>query len=170
MKRPTIPILLLLASGARRIWFLMNEDLADRCVEIALPSPVARYDSETDALESVPVDPDGLLRRVFSPGETALYVSDPDFNPRSADLQPRSGDLTWTLRPLVSHIAGSTDFELRSCDEPARPVALGDDAIRDRIQRAWPPVGPYDARQRTFDRDNRASGLFGPVTRQETET
>ena len=41
---------------------------------------------------------------------------------------------------------------------------VGDDAIRDRIQRDWPPAGPYDARQRPFDRDNRASGLFGPVT------
>ena len=241
--------------GARRIWFLTNEDLADRRVEIPFPSPVARYDSETDALESVPVDPDGLLRRVFSPGETALYITGTDLTPRSgdlkarsADLQARSADLTWTLRPLVSHIAGSTDFELRPCDEPARPVALGDwrvvlgetfsgkalyraefdapaeaealldlgevkwcaalrlngadlgarffgpfrwrirvakgrnvlevtvanllsnqigdDAIRDRIQRAWPPVGPYDARQRPFDRDNRASGLFGPVTVQ----
>ena len=238
--------------GARRIWFLTNEDLADRRVEIPFPSPVARYDSETDALESVPVDPDGLLRRVFSPGETALYITGTDLTPRSgdlkarsADLQARSADLTWTLRPLVSHIAGSTDFELRPCDEPARPVALGDwrvvlgetfsgkalyraefdapaeaealldlgevkwcaalrlngadlgarffgpfrwrirvakgrnvlevtvanllsnqigdDAIRDRVQRAWPPIGPYDARQRPFARDNRASGLFGPA-------
>ncbi|MBQ3810261.1 MAG: hypothetical protein II839_05520 [Kiritimatiellae bacterium] len=246
--------------GARRIWFLMNEDLAGRPVEIAFPGggPVVRYDPDADAFESVPVDPDGILRRVFAPGETALYVSDPDFKPRSgdlqarsADLQPRSGDLTWSLRPLVSHVAGSQDFEIRTCESPARPVALGDwrgelgetfsgkalcraefdapedadavldlgdvkwcaavrlngadlgarffgpfrwrvrvakgrnvlevtvanllanqvgdDAIRDRILRDWQPNGSYDARQRLFDRDNHASGLFGPVTLRRTK-
>ena len=244
--------------GARCIWFLMNEEMAERTVEIAFPGgSVARYDAETDAFEPVVTEPDGILHRAFAPGETALYVTDVDLTPRSgdlqarsADLQPRSGDLTletgWTLRPLVSHVAGSEDFEIRPCDEPARSVALGDwrvmldetfsgkalyrtefdapedgealldlgdvkwcasvringtdfgarffgpfrwtvrvakgrnvlevtvanllanqigdDEIRDRIQRDWSPAGPYDARQRPFDRDNRASGLFGPVT------
>ncbi len=243
--------------GARRIWFLMNEDMAERPIEIAFPDggSVVRYDPDADAFESVPVDPDGVLRRVFAPGETALYATG-GFQAREFDLAPRSGALQarsadgsidrWTLRPLVSHVAGSADFELRPCDEPARPVALGDwrgvlgetfcgkalyraefdapeegdavldlgdvkwcaavrlngadhgarffgpfrwrvrvakgrnvlevtvanllanqvgdDAIRDRILRDWRPNGSYDARQRPFDRDNHASGLFGPVT------
>jgi hypothetical protein len=243
--------------GAQCIWFLMNEEMEERAVEIAFPGPVARYDAEADAFEPVVVESGGLLRRTFAPGETALYVTGTDLTPRSgdlqarsADLQPRSGDLTlktgWTIRPLVSHVAGPEDFEIRPCDAPARPVALGDwrgvlgetfsgkalyraefdaladgealldlgdvrwcaavrlngadlgarffgpfrwtvrvakgrnvlevtvanlianqigdDAIRDRIQRDWPPAGPYDARQRPFDRDNRASGLFGSIT------
>ena len=40
---------------------------------------------------------------------------------------------------------------------------LGDD-VRDRIARDFPPRSGYDVRQRTFDRDNNESGLFGPVT------
>ena len=119
--------------GARRIWFLMNEELEERDVEIEFPNggPVVRYDPDADAFESVSVDPDGVLRRVFAPGETALYATGdfPDLAPQSGALQARSADLSidrWTLRPLVSHVAGSADFELRPCDEPARPVALGD--------------------------------------------
>ena len=41
--------------------------------------------------------------------------------------------------------------------------ALGDD-VRDRIARDFPPRSGYDIRQRTFDRENNESGLFGPVT------
>ena len=248
--------------GAQRIWFLMNEEMAEREVEIEFPDggAIVRYDAETDVFESVPVDPDGVLRHVFAPGEAALYVTGDcsarraDFAPRSGALQARSADLSidgWTLRPIVSHVAGSDDFEIRMCESPARPVALGDwrnelgetfsgkalyraefdvpaedgalldlgdvkwcaavrlngadlgarffgpfrwtvrvakgrnvlevtvanllanqigdDAILDRIQRDWPPAGPYDARQRPFDRDNRASGLFGPVTLRRVE-
>ena len=238
--------------GVQRIWFLMNEEMAERNVAIEFPdeAPVARYDAEADAFEAVATDPGGLLRHTFAPGETALYVTGPDLPPRSGDLQARSADLIldtgWTLRPLVSHVAGPEDFEIRPCAAPASPVALGDwrgvlgetfsgralyrtefdapadgealldlgdvkwcasarlngiglgarffgpfrwrarvakgrnvlevavanllanqvgdDAIRDRIQRDWPPAGPYDARQRPFDRDNLASGLFGPVS------
>ena len=237
--------------GARCIWFLMNEDMAEHDVAIEFPGgPVARYDAETDVFEAVATEPNGLLRRTFAPGETALYVTG-DGREGSRPRAPRRPGtaalpiLDWTLRPLVSHVAGSEDFDIRPCDAPARPVALGDwrgalgetfcgkalyrtefdapadgeaeldlgevkwcasvrlngadlgarffgpfrwrvrvakgrnvleitvanllasqvgdDAIRDRIQRDWPPAGPYDARQRPFDRDNRASGLFGPV-------
>lgn len=41
---------------------------------------------------------------------------------------------------------------------------IGDDAIRDRILRDWQPNGTYDKWQRPFDKLNRESGLFGPVT------
>ena len=40
---------------------------------------------------------------------------------------------------------------------------LGDD-VRDRIAQDFPPRSTYDIRQRTFDRENNESGLFGPVT------
>ena len=40
---------------------------------------------------------------------------------------------------------------------------VGNDAIRDRILRDWQPSGRYDRFQRQFDRQNHASGLFGPV-------
>lgn len=257
--------------GARRIWFLMNEDMAERPVEIAFPDggSVVRYDPETDAFESVPVDPNGVLRRVFAPGETALYATGDDLSRSGRAERGRyqavlgSGRRPgghedamalcpdWTLRPLVSHVAGPADFELRPCDAPARPVALGDwrgvlgetfsgkalyraefdapeegdavldlgdvkwcaavrlngvdlgarffgpfrwrvrvakgrnvlevtvanllanqvgdDAVRDRILRDWRPNGSYDAHQRPFDRDNHASGLFGPVTLRRTK-
>ena len=41
---------------------------------------------------------------------------------------------------------------------------LGVDAIRDRILRDFQPNGTYDRFQRPFDRQNHASGLFGPVS------
>ena len=118
--------------GDGRIWFLVNEDMKPRNVEIAFPhgAPIVRYNSETDATEGVAVDANGVLRRTFGPGETAIYVTGSVFGDavysrtewQEAAL-PVSG---WTLRPLVSHIAGKEDFEIRPCDVPAQPVALGD--------------------------------------------
>ena len=55
-------------------------------------------------------------------------------------------------------------------DEYDAPVghALGDidmaEAIRDRILHDFQPNGTYDRFQRPFDRQNHASGLFGPVS------
>ena len=122
--------------GDRRIWFLMNEDMAERTVEISFPEagPIVHYDPETDVFESEPIHSGGILRRTFLPGETAIYVTGhiADLKPRNGDLQAQRADLMltlstgWTLRPLVSHVAGAETFELRHCDEPERPVALGD--------------------------------------------
>ena len=42
----------------------------------------------------------------------------------------------------------------------------GDAALRDRVIREFPPKSPYDRQQRTFDKENHESGLFGPVTFQ----
>ena len=41
---------------------------------------------------------------------------------------------------------------------------VGNEAIRDRIVKTYQPNGKYDNWQRPFDRQNHASGLFGPVT------
>ena len=131
--------------GDRRIWFLMNEDMAAHTVEITFPDvgPIVRYDPETDVFESVPIHSGGILRRTFLPGETAIYVtgSQPvgDDGKASAsgdaafscvgETRPEgriSLSVGWTLRPLVSHVAGADNFELRQCDAPERPVALGD--------------------------------------------
>ncbi len=149
--------------GKRRIWFVMNEDMAPRTAEIAFPEsgPILRYDPECDAC--VPVVQDGHLVRSFLPGETAMYVTGNDaatasfpaatsaalpvesvalsgeaafFGPQgrcpaanAGDSQACRADLSayaWTLRPLVSHVAGAGDIEIRSFDAPAHPVALGD--------------------------------------------
>ena len=240
--------------GERCIWFMVNEEMAERAVEIEFPQrgPVMRYDPETDACEAVTLDADGILRRAFAPGESAIFISGKPANlagpasPASPSCPIGPGISNWTLRPLVSHEAGADDFILRQCDAPARPVALGDwrgvlgenfsgkalyraefdspaegeavldlgevkwcasvrmngadigarffgpfrwtvrlakgrnvlevtvanllanqvgdDAIRDRILRDWQPNGSYDPHQRPFDRDNHASGLFGPVS------
>ena len=81
-----------------------------------------------------------------------------------ADLGARFfGPFRWTVRVAK----GRNVLEVTVANLLANQI--GDDAIRDRIQRDWPPAGPYDARQRPFDRDNRASGLFGPVTLRRVE-
>ena len=122
--------------GNRRIWFLMNEAMAARTVEIPFPDigPIVRYDPETDAFESVPIHSDGILGRTFLPGETAIYITGhtADLKPLRGDLQVRGADLIlnlsvgWTLRPLVSHVAGVGNFRIHSCDASAQPVSLGD--------------------------------------------
>ena len=249
--------------GDRRIWFMVNEAMEKRTVEVAFPEAdrIVRYDAETDSSEAIVPDADGILRRTFGPGETAIYVTGPaelletqcSCRGGAAALngpQRRPGAVTiddgWTLRPLVSHVAGATDFECRPCDGPAKPVSLGDwrgmlgetfsgkalyrtefdsetgcdaildlgevkwcasvrlnsvdlggrffgpftwqvvlkkgrnvlevtvanllvnqvgdDAIRNRILRAFQPNGNYDWFQRPIDKLNHESGLFGPVT------
>jgi hypothetical protein len=122
--------------GERRIWFLMNEDMTASTVEIAFPDAdsVVRYDPETDAFESVPIHSGGILDRTFLPGETAIYVTGhtEDLKPRCGDIQARKADFIlnvstgWTLRPLVSHVAGVENFEIHPCDASAQPVPLGD--------------------------------------------
>ena len=127
--------------GGRSIWFVVNEDLEERSVELAFPTKasVVRYDPERDAFDLVDAD-GGTVRRAFAPGETAIYVTD-DAAAESAEgtrVRMSAGSATsvafptltldagWTLRPLVSHVAGAEDFEIRSCTDEAQPVALGD--------------------------------------------
>ena len=234
--------------GKRRIWFVMNEDMAEREVSIAFPGcgRVVQYDPERDCLEQVAVN--GRIERAFGGGETAIYIDGEVAEARRSVRHyrcKRTLDSGWALRPLVSHVAGEKDFEIRSCDAEAKEVTLGDwrerlgerfsgkalyrvefdsdsadealldlgevkwcaavrlngedlgsrffgpfrwpvkvakghnilevtvanllvnqtgnDALRDRIHREFPPIGPYDTRQRIFDRENHESGLFGPV-------
>ena len=115
--------------GARRIWCVMNEDMDERLAEISFPrgGAVVRYDSERDAFESV--SDNGMVRRKFRGGETAIYVTG-DLPSAAAAMRYEGRKMTidsgWTLRALVSHVAGTTDFEVRQCVGEARPVALGD--------------------------------------------
>ena len=128
--------------GRRSIWFVVNEDLEERLVELAFPTKgrVVRYDPERDAPDLVDAD-GGTVRRAFAPGETAIYVTDEcaaestegmRFGASAATVTstPLSKalalDAGWTLKPLVSHVAGAEDFEIRVCADEARPVALGD--------------------------------------------
>ena len=115
--------------GARRIWFVVNEDMEGRTAEIAFPDggAVVRYDSERDAFESISAD--GIVRRTFCGGETAIYVTG-DVPAATAPARDDGPGMTldsgWTLRALVSHVAGATDFEVKPCSGEARSVALGD--------------------------------------------
>jgi hypothetical protein len=128
--------------GGRSIWFIVNEDLEERSVELAFPTKggIARYDPERDALDLVDAD-GGVVRRAFAPGETAIYVADESETEPIEGMRVRMSataatsaafpktltlDAGWTLRPLVSHVAGAEDFEIRSCTDEAQPVALGD--------------------------------------------
>ena len=235
--------------GARRIWFVVNEDMEERPCEIAFPEkgPVVRYDPERDAFESVSAD--GKASHTFRGGEAAIYVTG-DVPAARAPARYSGSRMTldsgWTLRALVSHVAGVEDFEVKPCTGEASPVTLGDwrdvlggkfsgkalyrvefdspdagpalldlgevkwcasarlngaglgarffgpfrwpvelkkgrnvlevtvanllvnqvgdEAIRDRILRDFQPNGTYDRFQRPFDRQNHASGLFGPVS------
>ena len=114
---------------ARRIWYVMNEDMEDRQVEIAFPEggAVVRYDPERDAFELA--SGNGRVCRTFRGGETAIYVTGdvPDAAPPTRyEGRTLAIDSGWTLRALVSHVAGAVDFEVRPCADAARPVTLGD--------------------------------------------
>ena len=124
-------------AGGRRIWFVVNEDMEERSVNISFPGGgrVVRYDPERDAFNEVTEG--GTVRRAFGPGETAIYVTGEvegwKVEGRKSKGEGRVGHSVrvaissgWTLRPLVTHVAGREDFELRSCSGEAKPVALGD--------------------------------------------
>ena len=115
--------------GDRRIWFLMNEDMEDRSVEMSFPDggAVVRYDPEGEAFELAAAD--GRVVRTFLPGETAIYVtgSVPDSRPPPRyEGRRRVVDSGWTLRALVSHEVGDAEFKVRRLDAAAEPTALGD--------------------------------------------
>ena len=114
--------------GARRIWFVVNEDMERRNVELTFPDGerIVRYDTERDAYEAVSTD--GKVRRTFDGGESAIYVTGDCVAaaPVSSHSVVRTIDSGWTLRALVSHEAGAKDFEIKARSGEARPVALGD--------------------------------------------
>ena len=115
--------------GERIIWFLMNEDMEDRCVELdfAKKGSVLRYNPDRDEFECVSIN--GKVNRMFIGGETAIYVTGKvpvaEFPARYEDAAQEIAS-GWTIRPLVSHEAGATDFEIKSCEEKTIPVSLGD--------------------------------------------
>ena len=115
--------------GARRIWYVMNEDMDERTAEIAFPEggAVVRYDPERDAFEYV--SDNGKVCRTFRGGETAIYVTGDvpaAGTPTRYEGRTMAIGSGWTLRALVSYAAGATDFEVRPCASEARPVSLGD--------------------------------------------
>ena len=116
-------------NGTRRIWFVMNEDVAPRECRIAFPGkgPVVRYDPERDAFESV--SGDGIVTRTFDGGESAIYVTG-DVPAARAPTRFGGRKITlasgWTLRPLVSYEAGASDFEVKPCAGDAASAPFGD--------------------------------------------
>ena len=115
--------------GARRVWFVVNEDLEERSVEMAFPEKgrVIRYDPERDTFELVDAE-GGIVRRTFGAGEAAIYVTGDGAAAATSAALPKSMALAtgWTIRPLVAHVAGKAEFEIRPCSDEARPASLGD--------------------------------------------
>ena len=115
--------------GARRVWFVTNEDMAPRKGRIEFPEkgPVVRYDPDHDTFESV--SGNGIVSRTFDGGESAIYVTG---DVPAARTPTRFGgqkitlDSGWTLRPQVSYEAGASDFVIKPRTSEAMPVALGD--------------------------------------------
>ena len=104
--------------GNRRIWFVVNEDMEERSVELAFPEKgrVVRYDPERDSFEAA--SGDGNVRRTFGGGEAVVYVT--------GDDEVKKLSSGWTLKPIVSYEVGATDFEIKRCDVAAKSVSLGD--------------------------------------------
>jgi hypothetical protein len=126
--------------GARHIWFVVNEDLEERAVELAFSEKgrVIRYIPERDAFELAGAK-EGIVRRTFGAGEAAIYVTGDDAAAATSASLPGAAAATsaalpksialatgWTIRPLVEHVAGKAEFEIRPCKDGARPVSLGD--------------------------------------------
>ena len=125
--------------GSRRIWFVMNEDWQERSVELAFPEKgrVVRYDPERDSFEFA--SGDGDVHRTFGGGEALVYVTGDDAvkvtggtDVDSSDVATRRGlpvktlASGWTLKALVSHEVGASDFEIKPCGAEAKSVSLGD--------------------------------------------
>ena len=237
--------------GNRNIYLVMNESVDPRPVTIFFPENGAavRYDAENDRFELA--SDSGRLFRRFGGGEAAIFITgDVPHAERPVAYVGKRVEISdgWTLKKLVSHVAGDSDFEIKSCDGEACPAALGDwrpslgvdfsgkalyrvefdspaegrakldlgdvkwcaavrlngkdcgarffgpfvwnvevrkgknvlevtvanllanqtgdESLRDRVMRDFPPSSPYDVKQRVFDRENHDSGLYGPVAFQ----
>ena len=237
--------------GNRSIWVVMNEAVHASSVKLSFPGKgsVVRYDAEHDRYELVSEKCD--FGRKFAGGETSIFITgDVPHAERPVAYGGKRVEISdgWTLKKLVSHVAGDADFEIRPCDGEASPAALGDwrpslgadfsgkalyrvefdspaegrakldlgdvkwcaavklndkdygarffgpfvwnvevrkgknvlevtvanllanqtgdESLRDRVMREFPPLSPYDAKQRVFDRENHESGLYGPVSIQ----
>ena len=127
--QPTNMRVLKRIEGRRHAYFVFNEYTweCDATLEFPEGGRIVRYDTDTDLHELVSTN--GVVARTFQGGETAIYYAGADLPP--ADPQTSFGKalkLTdgWTVRRLVSHAAGKTDFEITPCDEPARATGLGD--------------------------------------------
>ena len=125
--------------GNRRIWFVVNEDMEERSVELAFPEKgrVVRYDPEMDSFEIA--SGNGTVRRTFGGGEAVVYVTGDDAvkatggrdsvtfeDAMRRDIPVKTLASGWTLKALVSHEVGASDFEIKSCSADAKPVSLGD--------------------------------------------
>ena len=116
--------------GARRIYLVVNQGRHPLGVEIdfACKGPVARYDTDLDKLVAVPAK-DGKAYWSFAGCGSAIFVTDatPDLPaPKARTRKVMELKDGWTLRPLVSHEAGTDDFVIRPLTEEPVPASLGD--------------------------------------------
>lgn len=115
--------------GKRNLWLVMNESLYPRPVTLSFPESgaVVRYNAESDRYEQV--SGDGRCYRRFEGGEAAIFITG-DVPPAQVPAVYRGKRIEiadgWTLKKLVSHVAGDVDFEIKTCREEAHPAALGD--------------------------------------------
>ena len=116
--------------GKRTIYLTVNESAGPRplTIDFRTDLPVARYDPETDRTFAVPVR-DGRLDWTFGPFGSAIFVvgQEPEL-PRPPVRERVVAELKdgWTIRRLVSHEAGDSDFVVRSLDEQPVAANLGD--------------------------------------------
>ena len=116
--------------GERTIYFIVNEKEWEREVSITFPEkgPVARWDWESGRLYNVPLWANGSFKNYFEGAGSKMFVvggelgvEEPVYEGEEISIE--SG---WTLRKLVSHEAGETDFVVRTCADLPQATALGD--------------------------------------------
>ena len=116
--------------GERTIYFIVNENVCEREVAITFPEkgPVVRWDWESGRLHKVPLLANGSFTNYFEGAGSKMFVvggessmEEPVYAGEKLGIE--SG---WTLRKLVSHEAGETDFVVRTCSDLPQATALGD--------------------------------------------
>ena len=117
--------------GTREIYFVLNESGEETTCELAFGPSGAVAECDLSEGELNQVSATGRLRRRFAPYESALFVCGDGISAivrgsakPDGESIPVSSD--WTLRKVVSHEAGTDDFVIAPCAEPARPAELGD--------------------------------------------
>jgi hypothetical protein len=115
--------------GDRSIWVVMNEAIYARPVSLSFPEKgaVVRYDAESDRYELL--SHNGCFRRTFAGGETSIFITGevPEAKPPAVYGGRHIGVANgWTVKKLISHEAGESDFEIKKCDDEARSTVLGD--------------------------------------------
>ena len=114
------------------LYFIVNETawpISEVGIAFDEKGPVVQADAESGRFLATDAK-DGALAWSFPPYGSVLFVvggqADGPFPAPFVEEPERTVDSDWTLRPLVRHSAGATDFEVTRLDESVRAVELGD--------------------------------------------